>query len=198
MAAGVTKGDERRTALLAALDHQLRVNTLDEINIADISKRAGVTRSAFYFYFENKAAAVGALMTDMYDESFDAAELLGGAGSMHDRIEAAIRTIVLGWGQRTHLWRALLDARATSTAVRDQFDSFQDSFVGVVTDLIEAERDAGLAPAGVDARSIARALLDLNDRTLERIVRAPEGLDLTLHVDAVVHIWLTAIYGSDA
>lgn len=198
MAAGATKGDERRTALLEALDHQLRDNTLDEINIADISKRAGVTRSAFYFYFENKAAAVGALMTDMYDESFDAAELLVGDGSMHDRIEAAIRTIVTGWGQRTHLWRALLDARATSTAVRDQFDSFQDSFVGVVADLIDGERAAGLAPVGVDARAIARALLDLNDRTLERIVRAPAGLDLKPHVDAVVHIWLTAIYGSDA
>ncbi|GAA4374265.1 TetR/AcrR family transcriptional regulator [Nocardioides caricicola] len=198
MAGGATKGDERRTALLAALDHQLRDNSLDEINIADISRRAGVTRSAFYFYFENKAAAVGALMTDMYDESWDAADLLGGDGSMHDRIEASIRTIMAGWGQRTHLWRALLDARAASTAVRDQYASFLDSFVGVVADVIEAERAAGVAPDGVDARAIARALLDLNDRTLERIVRAPEGIDLAPHVDAVVHIWLTAIYGSDS
>ena len=55
------RGDRRRTALLEALDHHLREGSLDSINIADISRRAGVTRSAFYFYFENKASAVAAL-----------------------------------------------------------------------------------------------------------------------------------------
>lgn len=196
MAAGATKGDERRTALLEALDHQLRDNTLDEINIADISRRAGVTRSAFYFYFENKAAAVGALMSDMYDEGFDAAELLGGEDAMRDRVAAAIRTIFVGWGQRTHLYRAMLDARAASTSVRDQFDSFQTSFVAVVAGVIEDEREAGRAPAGVDATALATALLDLNDRTLERVVRAPDGFDWDEHLEAVVHVWLSTIYGS--
>ena len=52
------KGDQRRSALLQSLDHHLQEGSLDSINIADISRRAGVTRSAFYFYFENKAAAV--------------------------------------------------------------------------------------------------------------------------------------------
>ena len=53
MAPGATKGDERRTALLEDLDAYLQTHTLDAINIADISRRAGVTRSAFYFFFEN-------------------------------------------------------------------------------------------------------------------------------------------------
>lgn len=198
MAPGPTKGDERRTALLEALDHQLRDSTLDEINIADISRRAGVTRSAFYFYFENKAAAVGALMSDMYDEGFDAAELLGGDDAMRDRVATAIRTIFVGWGQRTHLYRAMLDARAASTSVRDQFDSFQESFVGVVAGVIDDERAAGRAAAGVDATALATALLDLNDRTLERVVRAPAGFDWDEHMEAVVHVWLTSIYGSSA
>ncbi len=80
-------GDDRRTALLESLDHHLREEgSLDSINIADISRRAGVTRSAFYFYFENKASAVAALMEEMYDESFAAADLLRGgrlAGREH-------------------------------------------------------------------------------------------------------------------
>ena len=58
-----------------------RRSSLDSINIADISRRAGVTRSAFYFYFENKASAVAALMEEMYDESFAAADLLRGDGT---------------------------------------------------------------------------------------------------------------------
>lgn len=192
----LTKGDARRTALLTALEEHLREgSTLDEINIADISRRAGVTRSAFYFYFENKAAAVAALHDEMYAEGFDAAGVLDGDGTVRDRIETAIRAIMGGWSQRTHLFAAILDARAASPAVRDQWEDYQQSYVDVVTDLIEAERAAGAAPAGPDAREIALALLDLNDRTLERVVRAPEGFDADAHLDAVVHVWLTSIYG---
>jgi AcrR family transcriptional regulator len=196
---GATRGDERRSALLLALEDSLRAgSTLEEINIADISRRAGVTRSAFYFYFENKAAAVAVLHDDMYAEGFDAASVLGGDGTVRDRISTAIRAIVTGWGQRTHLYAAILDARAASAAVREQWEEFQQSYVDVVADLIDAERAAGSAPAGPDAREVALALLDLNDRTLERVVRAPAGFDAGAHVDAVVHVWLTSIYGRTA
>lgn len=190
-----TKGDERRTALLEALEEYLRDHRLDEINIADISRSAGVTRSAFYFYFENKAAAVSALYEEMYADGFDAADVLGGGGTVRDRIESAIRAIFQGWSHRTHLYRAILDARASSPAVRDQWDAFQQTYVDLMADLIAAERAAGAAPDGPDPRAIATALLDLNDRTLERVVRAAEGLDAEEHLEAVVHVWLASIYG---
>lgn len=194
-----TKGDARRTALLAALEEHLRDgSSLDEINIADISRSAGVTRSAFYFYFENKAAAVAALHDEMYAEGFDAAGVLDGDGTVRDRIESAIRAIISGWSQRRHLYAAILDARATSAAVREQWEDYQQSYVDVVADLIESERRDGAAPAGPDARQVALALLDLNDRTLERVVRSPEGFDAGAHLDAVVHVWLTSIYGRSA
>ena len=192
-----TRGDARRTALLAAREERLAEGrALDEINIADLSRSAGVTRSAFYFYFENKAAAVAALHDEMYAEGFDAAGVLDGDGTVADRIESAIRAIVTGWSRRTHLYAAILDARAASPAVRDQWEDYQQSYVDVVADLIEAEGVTGAAPAGPDAREIALALLDLNDRTLERVVRTPDRLDAEAHLDAVVHVWLTSIYGS--
>ena len=193
-----TKGDERRTALLAALEEYLEQSDLDDINIADISRRAGVTRSAFYFYFENKAAAVAALYEEMYAEGFDAAEVLGGDGSVRDRISTAIRAIYVGWGHRTHVYRAILDARAASPAVRDQWDAFQQSYVDVVADLITGERESGAAPDGPDAHAVATALLDLNDRTLERLVRSPDGFDWDLHLESVVHVWMSSIYGRTA
>ena len=43
------RGDQRRSALLRSLDEHLQESSLESINIADISRRAGVTRSAFYF-----------------------------------------------------------------------------------------------------------------------------------------------------
>ncbi|MFL6157122.1 MAG: TetR/AcrR family transcriptional regulator, partial [Marmoricola sp.] len=64
---GSNRGDARRDALLQAFDELLREQSLDQVNVADISERAGVTRSAFYFYFENKPIAVMALMQGLYD-----------------------------------------------------------------------------------------------------------------------------------
>jgi AcrR family transcriptional regulator len=202
MSPAATKGDERRAALLEALDHHLRDAgpgaSLDAINVADLSRRAGVTRSAFYFYFDNKAAAVAALMEEMYDDAWDAADLAGDDGAMQQRVTTAIRAIFRGWAQRTYIYRAMLEARASSPAVREQWDSFQESFVVVLAAVVEGERTAGVAPGGADPTAVATALLDLNDRTLERLVHAPADFDWDGHVEAVVHIWLSSIYGGAA
>ena len=188
------RGDRRRTALLESLDHYLRESSLDSINIADISRRAGVTRSAFYFYFENKASAVAALMEEMYDESFAAADLLRGEGTPAENIDAMIRALFSTWDKHEHLFRASLDARATSATVRELWDADRESFVPVVAAMIEAERAAGTAPAGVDATALAGVLLELNDRMLERLALGGP-LQREQLVEAVVAVWLHTIYG---
>jgi AcrR family transcriptional regulator len=189
------RGDRRRSALLESLDHHLRESSLDSINIADISRRAGVTRSAFYFYFENKASAVAALMEEMYDESFAAADLLlGDKGSPTANIEAMIRALFSTWDKHEHVFRASLDARATSATVRELWDADRESFVPVVAAMIEAERVTGAAPPGGDATALAGVLLELNDRMLERLALGGP-LDREQLVEAVVTIWLHTIYG---
>jgi len=188
------RGDRRRTALLESLDQHLRESSLESINIADISRDAGVTRSAFYFYFENKAGAVAALMEEMYDESYVAAALLSSDGTPAERIEATIRALFAACDKHEHIYRATLDARATSTTVRELWDNDRESFVPVVADLIEAERVSGAAPPGVDARNLASVLLELNDRMLERLaLGGPLSRDQL--VEAVVAVWVNTIYG---
>jgi AcrR family transcriptional regulator len=188
------RGDRRRSALLESLDHYLRESSLDSINIADISQRAGVTRSAFYFYFENKASAVAALMGEMYDESLVAAEALRADGTPAENIEAMVRGLFTTWEKHEHLFRASLDARATSATVRELWDSDRESFVPVVASMIEAERASGAAPPGTDATALASVLLELNDRMLERLALGGT-LDREQLVEAVVAIWLHTIYG---
>lgn len=195
--AQLARGDRRRIALLEALDHHLREGSLDSINIADISRRAGVTRSAFYFYFDNKASAVAALMEEMYDESLAAADQLRGEGTPVQRVEGMVRGLFGAWERHEHLYRAMYDARATSTTVRELWDSDRESFVPVVAEVIEAERAAGAAPAGADATHLASVLLELNDRMLERLaLGGPLGRDDL--VDAVVAVWVHTIYGEVA
>lgn len=192
------KGDQRRSALLESLDHHLQESSLDSINIADISRRAGVTRSAFYFYFENKAAAVAALSEEMYDESLAAgAVLVGGEGTPRWRVETTINGLFDAWARHEHLFRAMLEARAANPAVREMWDADRHSFVAPVAAMIEAERAAGRAPDGPDATALATVLLELNDRALERLSLGG-ALPRERHVEALVTIWLRTIYGTAA
>jgi AcrR family transcriptional regulator len=193
---GPRHGDQRRAALLRSLDDHLQRRHFDAINVADIARQAGVTRSAFYFYFENKAVAVAALMEEMYEEAFAAANVLTGSGSPPERIEAAIRGLFDAWERRRHLFEAMLEARAASPVVRAAWDRDRESYVPVIADLIEVERAAGRAPAGPDPTTLATLLLELVDQALARLVAAepsPERL-----TETTVAIWLRSVYGTDA
>lgn len=194
---GPHRGDERRTALLEALDHYLQDSSLESINIADVSRRAGVTRSAFYFYFENKAYAVAALMGEIYDEASSATRLLlSQDGDPATRVRAVIRRLLDAVDAQRHVYKAMFEARATNDTVRSLWDADRESFVEPVARMITAEREAGRAPGGVDATALATVLLELNDRALERFALG-SSLPRDAHEEALVTVWLRAVYASD-
>ncbi|XRQ12317.1 TetR/AcrR family transcriptional regulator [Actinomadura welshii] len=192
------RGDQRRSALLQALDDLLREQTLDQINVAEISRRAGVTRSAFYFYFESKSTAVLALMTDLYDAASDATDLLVKAeGDPRERIRQVLDSLFDSVDASPHTYRALLEARAANPQVQEAWDAGRAEFAGMVAEMIQRERAAGHATDGPDAAGLAAVLLDLNDHALERHALGG-GPPREQHVDALTHIWVTSIYGGIA
>jgi AcrR family transcriptional regulator len=188
------RGDERRTALLRALDELLTDSTLDAVNVADISRRAGVTRSAFYFYFESKAIAVAALMEELYDDASGGTDLLVDAeGDPEVRIHKVIGSLFDAVDRRPHAYRALLEARASSATVREVWDTERAGFAHAVAGMITGERAAGRAPAGADAEALASVLLELNDRAIERYALGG-GPPRERHIEALTSIWLRSIY----
>jgi AcrR family transcriptional regulator len=189
---GANRGDARREALLTAFDELLREQSLEAVNVADISNRAGVTRSAFYFYFESKAIAVMALMQDLYDSAAVANELLVEAdGDAETRIRRAITGLFDSVDASPHTYRALLEARASSPAVRAMWDAGRADFAGVIAPMITAER---ATPEGPGSNALASVLLDLNDHALERHSLG-SGPPRDQHIDTLTFIWLRTIYG---
>ncbi|NVN51895.1 TetR/AcrR family transcriptional regulator [Mycolicibacterium hippocampi] len=190
------KSDLRRSAILESLDHHLRETGFDGINIADVTKRAGVTRSAFYFYFENKAAAVAALLEPMYDDGFIASDILTStADPPHWRIRAMVEALLDTVEHHRYLLEAMLDARAANPAIRQVWDDARESFVPGVAAMIAAERDSGRAPDGPPTEVLAGMLLEFNDRLLERYTIGGT-LNRQQLSEGAEAIWLRTIYGS--
>ncbi|MCF6387019.1 TetR/AcrR family transcriptional regulator [Mycobacterium sp. MBM] len=187
------RSDERREAILDALDGWLRGHSLDAVNIAEITAQAGVTRSAFYFYFENKAAAVAALMERLVTEIFEVNdEFTTGAGSPHDRVHTMLNGLFDSSDRYRHVFGAMLEARGSSATVRKIWDDARDAFTPSVTELIRAERPTGSPEPEV----LAAVLLEFNDRMLERFI---SGGQLTREqlIDGAAAVWLSTIYGEN-
>jgi AcrR family transcriptional regulator len=189
-------GDQRRAALLQALDEFLREGEFDRITIADISARAGVTRSAFYFYFENKAACVAALASQMYQQAMAAAgHLFAEDVPPRQRIQEMISGLFAAWEGHQYLYRAMLEASRTSSALRELWDGYRESFTEPVAAMIDRERASGRAPAGPDSHTLATVLLELGDRALERLT-PDDPLNTSRRAEVLVTIWFRTIYGT--
>lgn len=190
------RSDARRDAILDALERCLTESTLDEVNLAEITRQAGVSRSAFYFYFENKAAAVAALMERMYDDTFFVTDVFTTAGdSPRTRVYTMLDGLFDTWERHRHLFRARLQARGSSAAVRDTWDNARESFVDPVAGMIRDERAAGAAPDGLDATVLASVLLEFNDRMLERLTLGG-ALTRQQLMDGAAAVWLSSVYGT--
>ncbi|OBB92849.1 TetR/AcrR family transcriptional regulator [Mycolicibacterium peregrinum] len=190
------RSDQRRTAILEALNEHLQKTGFDALNIAEVARQAGVGRSAFYFYFENKAAAVAALVEPMYDALFAANNILADAtrpprDRVHDTIEAVLRTAE----DHRYLVQAMLEARGSSGAVRDMWDQARESFVPTVSTVIAAERTAGRAPDGADPVVLASLLIEFNDRLVERFILGGPLSRQQLSEGAEA-MWMGSIYGT--
>src|SRR5690349_3633713 len=71
---GVTKGDRRREAILAALERLLGDVAIADLDVGTIAAAAGVSRPGFYFYFESKYAALSEALQRVADEMDGIAE----------------------------------------------------------------------------------------------------------------------------
>ena len=191
------KSDQRRSAILESLDHHLRESGFEGLNIADVTRRAGVTRSAFYFYFENKAAAVAALLEPMYDDGFMAGDLLTHTDQPPRlRIRAMLEALLDTVDQHRYLLQAMLEARATSAAIREVWDDARESFVPGVAAVIASARAGGGVPDAAPAAVVASMLLEFNDRLLERYTIGGRLSRDELLAGAET-VWLGTIYAND-
>ena len=189
------RGDRRREAILTALDERLRTTALDDISVADLTDAAGITRSAFYFYFESKAAAVTMLLVVVNTEALKATDMIiNGPDAFRPRVIAALDLLVTRVLASEHIYRALLTARTQHEPTREMWDASRRTMAASIAEFIRAERESGRAPGGAEPIALAEGLIHINEAVLERIVyhpEAPRGQLLATAAD----MWVRTIYG---
>lgn len=189
------RGDRRREALLAALDERLRTTALDDISVVDLTVAAGITRSAFYFYFDSKAAAVGVLLAAVQDEARAAVDtIVGGEGDFRTRVAGALEKLTDRVLENAHIYRALLTARSKHEQTRALWDEGRTVLAAPIAAFLRDERAAGRAPDGVDPEALAVGLIHINETVLEQLAYEIDGPRKPL-LTVATDMWVRSVYG---
>lgn len=186
------RGELRRGRLLAALSTQLEDQSLAEVSVAAVADKAGLGRSAFYFYFSSKNEAVTHLLSDIFEQQIEeVGQIINGAGDPIANLSRALHVTVESWIAQQRKLLAMLDARDADAETSSIWDSWLSRYEDFVAGYIDEHLRCGPA----SARDLAHCLISLNERVLERYLRG-RGLETVDDVHTTLNrIWSAAIFG---
>lgn len=156
---GVRKGDAREADILRTFESLIATKPLSAIGIDELALGAGISRSAFYFYFSSKDAVLTSLL-DGLEESLLAenADWYEG-GAAEPALRRSLQHSAALWAARGPLLRLVLAGTDVPEPVlRFRARSLERQRRGTVR-RIERERAAGLAPAGPPSPEILAAAM---------------------------------------
>ena len=191
-------GDDRERAILETAERLLAERSLGEISVDDLARGAGISRPTFYFYFPSKEAVLLTLLDRMVEEARteqgDVLERL--ADDPAARLREGLTAFHRVFGAHRAVTLASAEARITNAEVRELWAGVMETWVSEAAEAIEAERARGAAPAGIPARDLAIALIQMNERVLYASFAAETpSIPEDQVIDVLLGIWVRAIYG---
>jgi AcrR family transcriptional regulator len=188
-----------RRAILDATEELLTTRRFDEIAVADVLAAAGVSRASFYFYFESKHAVLAELVRDAVGAGHQAArpwlEHPGGPPPA-ERLRQGITDGARLWREKAPVLRAIVENWRADPALTELWTELMESYTVAAAERIARDREAGLAPDGVEAHTLASALTWLGERAYYlAAVGVPPFDDETSLVDVLTDVWVSTVYG---
>jgi AcrR family transcriptional regulator len=186
-----------QAAVLAATEELLTEGaSYADLNIERIATRAGISRTAFYFYFRDKRELLMRLTEDVNELLYQQADIwFSGAGAPEPEIREALTNIASLYAEHGVLLRAIVEVSTYDDEVSQFWRAMLGRFVDASRRRIDAEQAVGLSVAR-HAQATAFALCWMTERTMYQHLVQAGPMSSDEMVDALVGIWLHSVYGS--
>ena len=191
---GPTKGDQREARILEATRGLLAERSAGDLTVDAIAKAAGVTRTAFYFYFPTKHAVVAALLEGLWEEFGASHGWFTAEGPDRAGLREQHRLVADVWRRHKEIL-VCAQGSVDYQPVVEWAEALHDRFVTGLAAKIDRDRDAGLAPDGVPAEALAAMVWDVRDARFRAMTAlTPRALDRAL--DELTEVVLRMLYGT--
>jgi TetR/AcrR family transcriptional regulator, ethionamide resistance regulator len=161
--------------MLPAVERLLEDETYPELTVEQIVAEAGISRSKFYNYFEDKEELLRALAEDVMGAILDASRtwwMLPPDATKEDLFEA-LRHLFEVYSPHSTLMLAVAESSSHDSRVREKFLQIMEYGVVGVTDYIRAGQRAGELEPDIDALPAAQWLTWMFERGLSHLSRSP-------------------------
>lgn len=167
-----------------------------DLGVERIATRAGISRTAFYFYFRDKRELLLRLTEDVIDLLHRQAEAWwSGDGDPEAEIRETYSNVAAVYEQHGVLLRALAEV----SSYDEEFAAYWRRLVGRFAESgrqrIEREQRAGRALPG-PARDIAIVTVWMSERMLYQRLVQPDLISREDLVEALTLVCMRAIYGA--
>jgi TetR/AcrR family transcriptional regulator, ethionamide resistance regulator len=178
-----------REALLRLLSSGI---PFKKLTVDELARAAGLSRTAFYFYFPGKEQALMSAANEVNVEFLARADTWWhGEGPPEQLVREALEGILQVYVEHAALLRAAVELSSYSQEFEDFYKGLLDRFVQATADHLRRERDAGrLRP--VDCDVVAEELVWMAERSNHVLIkqgRSPQEL-----VDSMTDVWVHALY----
>jgi TetR/AcrR family transcriptional regulator, ethionamide resistance regulator len=163
-----------------------------ELNIEKIATRAGISRTAFYFYFRDKRELLMRITAEVNGQLMAAAETWWSGDA---DLRAALARIAELYREHDALLRAVVEVSTYDEEVAVYWRGLVGRFVDATRERIEAEQAAGRAQPG-PAGPMAFALVWMVERSFYELRVQDEPVDPTELVDALGAVFTRSVYGA--
>ena len=201
MTTGVDSGErtrQRREEVKARLRESLQELAADQsfrdIKVADLTSRAGLSRSAFYFYYDDKRDLLIETVKRISEEIFDLSRNhFEQQSEPREVVHAVLRANAEAWGRHADLLRLTVEASMSDEHVQRYWRAIITSFIAAVEARMRSDQQRELVPADLDAATYAEVLVTATEgffyRQISRQVMSPDEA-----VTALEPIWLRLLY----
>jgi AcrR family transcriptional regulator len=179
-----------RDALLRLLDQGI---CFKDLTVDELARAAGLSRTAFYFYFPSKSQVLMAVFAEAGEESYaESDRWWSGEGPPEQLIRAALEGNMRVFLRHKAVFRTAAEVIHYDEEFHSFYKQVVDRFVTATTQHLRREREAGRL-RDIDIDAVPRALVWMGERCCLVLVgveeRDPQGI-----VDALATIWVHTLY----
>jgi AcrR family transcriptional regulator len=189
--------EEMRDRLLAVVERLLSDGEgYTEISVERLVSDAGLSRSTFYVYFEDKGDLLRAWFSGIEAEIASAARgwWALGRGSSREQLRSALSQVVKTYQPHTTLMAAMYDAAAYDQAVRELVREMMDRNIAGLRKHIKSGQREGFIDPQLPAQETAAWLTWMAERGLHQLVRDAGDAELERLIDAYTAVVWNTLY----
>ena len=139
-------------------------NAYADISVDRIAKAAGISRTAFYFYFADKRELITAMAAQMSQQLFDqAVDFFSGEAGSTDELRDVLGAVYDLYRSHGALARAVVEVSTYDEEIAVFWRGLLTRFIDAVEARVVRERGAR---TGAPARAVAFSLVWMTERTL--------------------------------